>query len=161
WHFPTPLIKAPLIQKTVSKRAEPPSQLSFASEGEEHALTPAIADRKKELVDLEEGTVQTDSGLSFEIEGVDQSLNEPEPEIGTIKKPFIDTQDLPQVSAPTKPMTAKIAKETPGAIESIIADDDMPDVIKVLISPGVELEDVGIKPTVEDETDDAPDNLPI
>ncbi|MFH1142316.1 MAG: hypothetical protein V1695_01230, partial [Candidatus Uhrbacteria bacterium] len=107
WHFPTPLIKAPLIQKTVSKRAEPPSQLSFASEGEEHALTPAIADRKKELVDLEEGTVQTDSGLSFEIEGVDQSLNEPEAEVGTIEKPFIDTQDLPQVSAPTKPMTAK------------------------------------------------------
>jgi len=167
WHFPTPLIKAPLILKTVSKRAEPPSQLAFATEGEEHALTPALVDQKKELVDLEEGAVQTSGGLSFEIEGVDQPVAESD--TGTIKKPFIESEpeseDLPQVQAPTKPMTAETAKETPGAIESVIessqAPDTVPDVIKVLISPGVELEDVGIKPVVEDETDDAPDNLPI
>ena len=36
---------------------------------------------------------------------------------------------------------------------------DIPDVIKVLIAPGVEPEDVGIKTEVDDEKDDAPANL--
>lgn len=42
WHFPTINVKAPLIKKTLAKRAEPPTSTPFASEQEEMMTAPTL-----------------------------------------------------------------------------------------------------------------------
>jgi hypothetical protein len=163
WHFPSIEIKAPLIQKTVSRRAEPPPQLSFAGEEEEFAVSPGSVQQAKQK-DLVEDAPSA-SNLSFEIEGVDDVVEE-EPEAGTIASPFINTEqeepDLPGVDSPTaKSVVEPLKPATPTKPEEPAGQQnvDIPDALKVLIAPGVEPEDVGIETEVEDKKDDAPTNL--
>lgn len=150
WHFPSREIKAPMLQKTVSRRAEPPSQLEFATDEEEFELTP----KTEESVDL-----------SAEPEGEGLIPSSPEelisPQITGIESPTQPGMPRAEVQMveDVEP-EAEIKKETEQEIET--QEYDVPDAIKVLIQPGVELEDIGqngVNPV--EEEDNPPPNLPV
>ncbi|HBR80911.1 MAG: hypothetical protein UX09_C0015G0013 [Candidatus Uhrbacteria bacterium GW2011_GWE2_45_35] len=131
WHFPTITIKAPLIKKTESRRAEPPVSLPVASEETPlYRATPPTPSKKEAppatLPGIEEEAVE------------DKSLFEPAVSFDsdiefapTIKNPIIQE------------------KPTPRPVVSAVVKKEMPEALRILMEPGVELEDVSVPPVEE------------
>ncbi len=160
YHFPAITIKAPLVKKTESRRAEPPTGLPVAIE-DTHPSRSARSTAPTPSV------VPTVMGPST-----------PAPSVGEAPKPMIDLV-LPSSSAPAAPTPSKKAAPPPAVV---LAPDvvvqapasaptppsskphRIPDAMRVLLEPGVELEDVQLplaEEVPEDKTDDAPSNLPL
>ncbi|MFA6131634.1 MAG: hypothetical protein WC702_01005 [Patescibacteria group bacterium] len=136
WHFPTITIKAPLIKKTESRRAEPPVSLPIAGEDVPLYRTPPVTPTKKEA-----------------------------PPIGLATSPTLE----PEISfaAPIEPNRIQKTKSQPTAVASNV-QKNVPDVMRVLFEPGVELEDVKLPPApneategMEEEDKIIPPNLPL
>ena len=64
WHFPLPLVKTPLLQKTASKRAEPPINLPI-EEMTESPLRKRVKEAPVESMDLDEEKEKQPSELPY------------------------------------------------------------------------------------------------
>ncbi|MFH1089705.1 MAG: hypothetical protein V1716_04760 [Candidatus Uhrbacteria bacterium] len=155
WHFPTITIKAPLIKKTESRRAEPPVSLPIA--GEDVPLYRAVpTPAKKEAppaslpVDDEistPGFVMSPGGIE-DLGWEGEKLSEPNIQLDS---PF----NVPEVKKPSVQPQSTVAP-----IKKI------PDALRLLIDPDVELEDVNLPPPAHEkehvsEGESAPPNLPL
>ena len=142
YHFPTIEFKVPLIKKTVSKRGEPPSALTFATEDEEQEFTPKTEDS----IDLE-----SNEPLDEFTESIEELVR---PDMGAVQSP---TGGIVEPTINPKPVSA--AKPAPAQSSS---NKKIPDAIRILLDPTVELEDTDIKtPPSKGDEDQAPPNLPI
>jgi len=139
WHFPSITIKAPLVKKTEARRAEPPISLPVAGEDVPLYRSPPVTQTKKEA-----------------------------PPIGLAAAPVFE----PEVSftAPVESVKIEKAKISSNPVPSIKPSGprNVPDVMRVLFEPGVELEDVKVPPApneavegMEEEDKIVPPNLPI
>lgn len=118
WHFPTILQKAPFISKTLAKRAEPPVQLEFAQEGETEFKT-AVERRRLE---------------PLPVETVRPRIPEQQKRLKPKEKILI------KIATPkATPKLPRIPASPPEADKK-----NIPDALRVLLEPGVELEDVGL-----------------
>jgi len=155
WHFPAREIKAPMLQKTVSRRAEPPSQLEFATDDEEFDLGPKT-DEPVEPEAEDQIPSSPEEIISPQITGVESPTK---PGISIAEVTMVE-EDEPATQTETAPEELKPVPKAETEPEN--QDYDVPDAIKVLIQPGVELEDVGqngVNPVQEE--DKPPQNLPI
>ena len=182
YHFPTIDIKAPSVKKTESRRAEPPVGLPMAMEGE-----PDLPERPSPLIpfgqedenasafDIFEESAQMSPIISLpplqakREETVfaweqPQQKKEFSPESPSAKEESLSI-DLPPLAGQTKSVKAipsPISLPTPPQEKKIsIPKRRIPDAMRVLLEPGVELEDVGLSDMASDETDDSPKNLPL
>ncbi|MFH1253728.1 MAG: hypothetical protein V1664_05390 [Candidatus Uhrbacteria bacterium] len=140
YHFPSIIVKAPLVKKTESRRAEPPVSLPVASEETPlyRATPPALSLSKKEAPPVSlPGTSEPDLHLSSPLKD-SSTPNE------------IKVQNF-SGSPVGSPSVKKI-----------------PDAIRVLLDPSVELEDVNLPPIPgeaealdEKEKSFTPPNLPF
>ncbi len=165
WHFPTITIKAPLIKKTESKRAEPPVGLPIAVEETNptrptrqaaQAQPPGGAPKAKPAM-LTPDTVTTAEAPSLRVPAA--------PSMPHVEAPTAPVPARPSRSAKASPPAALPAEPVGPAVRPPVAPKrDIPDAMRILLEPGVELEDVALPPTEpqpEDKTDDAPRNLPM
>lgn len=135
WHFPAITIKAPLVKKTESRRAEPPVSLPVAGEEVPLYRAPPITPSKKEAPPV--------------------VLLSGEPAIAAFLEPNI------KLTPPVEVQTSKKIGASSVPVKKFI-----PDAIRVLLDPGVELEDVNIPPVEHEkehveEGESAPPNLPL
>lgn len=152
YHFPSILVKAPLVKKTESRRAEPPVSLPIASEDTPlyRSAPPAfISSSRKGAPPISLST--SPEGKSSAISAEQSLFLEPDlqltPPIGF---PKISNKKI--IGVPVAPSTVK----------------KIPDAMRVLLDPNVELEEVNL-PTVpgeaeavdEKEKNFVPPNLPI
>lgn len=121
WHFPTVLVKAPLIKKTESRRAEPPVSLPITSEDESVMFRPpatAIARKEAPPAFLPMAPTKEEAQL--------------EPDIQLVKPTNVSFKKE------EKPLSRPI-KETVGFSTN---EKKIPAHLRVLFDPGIELEDV-------------------
>lgn len=165
WHFPTIFVKAPLIKKTVAKRAEPPIETPFATRDEELLMAPSMNLPFAEDDDEEEELTRED------LFAAPMSLPPSSPDLPPAvfreeaSSSFDEdaTYEMPIISSPTAqktiPVTQPLSEETPVVQEKVdvvqsniiptvskprIRTSSVPDGIRVLIEKGIEPEDVGI-----------------
>lgn len=142
YHFPTIEIKAPLISKTVSKRAEPPSKLKFASEEEEYASAPATPSTGNEITfEIEGGSGESEMELprSLPVESAENEEKEPDMDLD---KPHISGITPPTQESRKAVEPERIKESDQPAAASLPNGDEIPDAVKLLIDPDTELEDV-------------------
>ncbi len=105
-----------------------------------------------------------DMAMPFDMnESVDMSLAAPAVTPPTAQMPGIHHAPVAKRAAPPMDLPAAAA-DVPHVTRSKPASrpsSKIPDAMRVLIEPGVELEDVGLKPLIADDDDDAPSNLPL
>jgi hypothetical protein len=162
WHFPTITIKAPLVKKTESRRAEPPVGLPVAIE-DTHPSRPA-----RESFVPRPTSLLPASGAPATAVGAAPSAR--------VEIQLPKTDVAPRVSSSSRkapppaavPLAPQVTVQPPVAAPSVpsvrASQPHIPDAMRVLLEPGVELEDVQLPPseeTPEDKTDDAPENLPM
>ncbi len=145
WHFPGVAVKAPLIKKTVSKRAEPPPALSFATEEEEYEITPKT-----------EVSVGVGVGEDEEVEAG-----------RIVPTEVVSGPEITGIHAPTRSEQMEMTEDFPVNLPEVEEKIDeqknkIPDAIRVLIEPGVELEDTDeASGFSEEENNNVPKNLPL
>lgn len=138
WHFPTITNKAPLVKKTESRRAEPPVSLPIAGEEVPLYRTPPVSMAKKESAPI---------GLPFAAESSPTPL-----------------EPLVKMESPFEPSPSK--KQETVSPPVVPVQKNMPDVMRVLFDPDVELEDIQLPPVEHEkehssESESAPPNLPL
>lgn len=167
FHFPSIDIKAPLVKKTESRRAEPPAGLPMAREGERDIISNPVFFTKKEeptqetiepsspVLSLPELRSQTDEPV-VPWDKEEEKIPE-DPDEQTNKKDEQSNQT--KINLP--PLSFGSIKETQKTEIKQEQKRKIPEAMRVLLEPGVELEDVGISQTGQDRTDDSPSNLPL
>ncbi|HBL39824.1 TPA: hypothetical protein DDZ10_04115 [Candidatus Uhrbacteria bacterium] len=167
WHFPNMYVKAPLIKKTVAKRAEPPVETPFASEHDEMLTAPrmhlpegeggdAEAAHEVDIFTAPMSVPPIASEIPEELVEPDEQTPHGESSVLETAKPI---DDRPMVTSPTANIRTDsfdrsgVAGQLSPKGESVArpTTHDIPDAIKVLIQPGVEPEDVGIRDKIEDD----------
>jgi hypothetical protein len=148
WHFPTITIKAPLIKKTEARRAEPPVSLPVASEETPLYRVPPPTLTKKEAPPA--GLPMGPSGEAEEPVYDQAFVLEPEVSLepAISMEPVVVEKPLP--STPLKPSRVRSSQSTPEIQrQTTTQPHQIPEALRILMEPGVELEDVSIPPSVE------------
>lgn len=132
WHLPSILERAPSISKTVAKRAEPPVQLELAEDSMADftsAFSPSAKKMEALPVEFVE-PVMPGGGVGLGV----RSLNAPD---------HRSEPDAYSNIQPPTPSTLRIPTSNPQPPAPI------PDALRVLLDPNVELEDVGLSNPAE------------
>jgi hypothetical protein len=143
YHFPTIEIKAPMVKKTEARRAEPPVGLPIALDDEEFLTRPVKQKEKQEL----EAFNNQESPQPIIPQMPEELLPIHLPAIEEGEKK-IDLNVFPDISSSKEFSSEEVRKIS---LPSPMKVRKIPDAIRVLIEPGVELEDVHlVEPPQED-----------
>ncbi|PJA46882.1 hypothetical protein CO172_03450 [Candidatus Uhrbacteria bacterium CG_4_9_14_3_um_filter_36_7] len=144
YHFPSIDIKAPLVKKTEARRAEPPVGLPVAF-GEDEGIflsPPPQAKAPKEVKPPEPpSTASSSRPLTVEEKEETFQINLP---------PIDDKEKHTEPHLPTPPTSTKPNHVSTHQV-SFKKSRKIPDAMRVLIEPGVELEDINIEPQTEED----------
>lgn len=162
WHFPTITIKAPLVKKTESRRAEPPVGLPVAIEDTSPSRPSRGSTPSSVPIPSLEGSASATQVGAAPVSKVEIALPKMDVERPA---PTPSRKAPPPTAIPLAPQVEFHPPVAPASVPSSKAvKPKIPDAMRVLLEPGVELEDVRLPPseeTPEDKTDDAPSNLPL
>ena len=150
WHLPSILEKAPSISKTVAKRAEPPVQLELAEDSVADFMTPAASARMEPLpVEFVEPSMPSAGSMGLEAGRLN---TEEEKHVGQKGKAVPPPHEEAPIHLPKmEPVETPVSIPTSNPKPQAQKKNQMPDALRVLLEPGVELEDVGITDTPPSE----------